>query len=252
MSLFLEQEDKVEYGAAINVTVATGIEKMVMKLPSKEACESLKSKLKVPENGKLMGVPKVNPEIWNSLPNKARITDFRLQQMQQSASNGLVSLAKIADTISKSQISSNGAVFTEILQHVKDGVTLIGAEHQQITSRRRMEIKAHIHPEYASICTAQTPASEFLFGDNLEELLKKSKATSDLMRKVTPRIVGNSYGSRPHTVKPYSRGGGSTSLNFSRPPVDQTRRGGQYRGQFRSSWRGQKRGQKPGYNQYNN
>jgi len=236
ISLLLEQEDAVDYGPAVNKIVGDGMLKAVTKPISKETIEAFKNKIKVPENCKLLGVPRVNPEIWNSLPNKARISDLRLQQLQLNTSQGLVVLSRIADVIARSPPTPNA--FAEIMQHVKDGVTLLGTGHQHLTSRRRIDIKYHIQPEYAGICSGPIEPSEFLFGDNLEDLLKKSKATSELMKKVTPI-------KRPHYTKPYTRAGasGSTNLNFSRPSPENYRRGGQYRGQFRGQWRNQRRGQ---------
>jgi len=214
------------------------MERAVTQSLSKDSIESLKTKIRVPENAKLIGVPKVNPEIWTSLSNRARMTDFRMQQMQQNTMYGLQSLAKIADLISKGQPSSTS--FAEIMQIVKDGVTLMGMGHQNLSLRRKYELKQHIQPEYASICTGPLQISEYLFGDNIEDLLKKSKATSELVKKVTPRPrlpISKPY-ARPSSTNTYTG-----SLNYVRPSLEQYRRGGQTRGNQRNSVRGFKRGQ---------
>jgi len=69
---------------------------------SKEATDGLKDKFKVQENAKLLAETKASDsEIWSSLPNKARISDLKLQQRQQTVSYGLLTLAKVAEIATK-------------------------------------------------------------------------------------------------------------------------------------------------------
>jgi hypothetical protein len=221
--LLNDSEDKVEFGPPINDAIATGMTKAASRTLPKEALDATKAKAKVPENAKLLEVPKVNPEVWRTLPNRARYTDLRLQLL----SYGLVALSKIAEELVKNPHAVNSSV---IMQHVKDGANLLGAGFQDISARRRMDIKQHIQPEYAGICSGKEVASEFLFGDNLDEELKKSKSASELMKKV-------GVNRRAFVPKPYSRIQNSTHLNFNRPSQD-NRRGGHSRGYSRSNWRG--------------
>jgi hypothetical protein len=242
LALLNEKEAAVDYGPPVLEAVAKGLEKSVSRSLSKDAVDNLKERMRAPENAKLLSSPKVNPEVWNSLPNGAKFADLRLQQHQTTISHGLITLAKIADQLARPQISPKD-MSNAIMQHVKDGANLLGKGFQDLTSRRRAELRQHIQPEYSGICSSSYPASEFLFGDNFEELLKKSKASSDLTKKVSSRFRG-------HTSKPYLRSSPSSSLNYTRPSPGSYRRGGPNRGNFRQNWRGQRQShQKPSFQQ---
>jgi len=111
------------------------------------------------------------------------------------------------------------------MQLVKNGSNLLGQGFQEINARRKLEIKPHLAQEYASICGAKENTTEYLFGDNLEEQLKKSKSASDLVRKFSNRYPAA-------RARPYERVQAHGSLNFNRPSQNQFQRGGLQRGQM--------------------
>ncbi len=99
-------------------------------------------------------MPKMNMEIWNNLPNNARIADLKIQQMQQSISFGLITIATIANEAAKrSDIPSDFK--KSILKIAIDGANVLGDQLQSSNLRRRAEVKRLINPEYNSICSKQ-------------------------------------------------------------------------------------------------
>jgi len=228
--IFNDEEDTVSYGPPLMNVIAEGMTKAVSRALNKEAVDRITQQVKLPENCKEIGVTKVNPEIWNSLPNFARMNDLNYQKTQQTISHGLITLANVAQILAKSKDASPS--ITEAMTCLKNGSNLLGIGFQDLNARRRAAMKPHLTPEYSGICSMKSIKSELLFGDNLEEELKKSKATSDLTRKVTNKT-------RPHYRKPYARSSQSNPLNFNRPsPNYQSRGGGQNRGQNQRRWRG--------------
>jgi len=228
--IFNDIEDVVSYGPPLMGVIAEGMTKAVSRSLSKETVEKITQQIKIPENCKEIGVTRVNPEIWNSLPNSARMNDLNYQKTQQTISQGLITLASVAQILATSKDVS--PTIKEAMNCLKNGSNLLGLGFQEINSKRRMAMKPHLTHEYSGICSMKPMKSEFLYGDNLEEELKKSKATSELTRKVTVKT-------RPHYRKPYSRPSPSATLNFNRPSQNyQPRGGGQTRGQQHRRWRG--------------
>ncbi|OXA40056.1 hypothetical protein Fcan01_25142 [Folsomia candida] len=200
--LLKDVEGTIEYGPDVMAQIAEGFVKTVIRPLSKESASNIKDKFKVPGNCKQFNVPKINPEIWNHLPPQSKMTDIKYQQIQQTLSQGLVGLARIAQEVaSRDQL-------------------------QNISGRRKTEVKKFINPEYNAICSLQAAGSEYLFGNDLNESLKASKAVSNVVRK-SMSIQPNRY--RPYTYQRTPQ----QSLNFRRPfSQSYPRRGnpGPYRG----------------------
>ena len=111
----------------------------------------------------------------------------------------------------------------EMLKMALDAQTMLGSMSQDLSHRRRQEIKPTLHKEFAGICsTSNEVSADWLFGDNVAEKLKNSRATANVIRNsVRPQIstIQKRYTpyNRPQTnyVK---------NLNF-RNPSQQTRGG---------------------------
>lgn len=157
--------------------------------------------------------------------------DLKQQQIQEVLSAGLSTLASISNSVAvhKSQIPKE--VVNSVVKQAIEGANLLGDEFQSINGRRRYEMKKYLNPEYSSICTTQLATSEWLFGADLAENLKSSKATSSLMKSTMPR--NNRF--TPYSRPQYNQQGHSSSapsLNFRRPLFNQPRASGQYYQRF--------------------
>jgi hypothetical protein len=172
--------------------------------------QELKDKLKIPINFKEAAAPKMNSEIWASLPNRVRLSDLKNQQMQQHMSMELVTMSLIATETAQSASKLPKEFVEKILGLCKDGVSIAGSSIQEMNTRRKLEVKPHLNQEYAGICTAAVSTSEQLFGDNLADALKATKTTSELLKKTMSKSF------RP---KPYDRNAPG-SLNRYRPPFN--------------------------------
>jgi len=108
MDLILKDiEENVEYGADLLPNVAEGFGKTVSRPLKKETADKLREALKVPNNCMGFVVPKMNPEMWSQLPAYARVNDVKTQQFQKSLSIGLITLANIANEVTKTQIPAD-------------------------------------------------------------------------------------------------------------------------------------------------
>lgn len=76
MEILQSEQGKDEgFGPPVTSAVAGRLEKLMGTPMSKDFYEKLKSKLQVPENCKLLAVPKLNHEIWGVLNQQSRTVD---------------------------------------------------------------------------------------------------------------------------------------------------------------------------------
>lgn len=225
LEMFQDVEKNVEYGQELAQYVADGFQKTVTRPLSSETSNTLKENFKVPSNCKPFVVPKMNPEIWGQLDSRSRVTDLKYQQLQQTMSYGLVSLTNIANFIATRSTEIPSDFSKSILRISMDGANLLGAGFQQLTAKRRLEVKPHLNSDYASICTSKSLPSEHLFGNDLNETLKASKNTAGLVKKTLRPMV---------RTNPYTRQG-TGNLNRYRPSSQPTRGGGYFQ-QRKKMW----------------
>ncbi|OXA36883.1 uncharacterized protein LOC118433680 [Folsomia candida] len=222
-------EGSIEYGPDLLPQISEGFSKTVSRPLTKETASKLKDQIKIPSNCKGFAVLKMNSEIWAHLPTGARLADIQTQQVQQSISFGLITMAEIANEVATHSNEIPQEVKKRILKLAIDGGNILGDQLQASNMKRRQEVKKLINPEYSAICNKQLPVSEYLFGDNLSETLKTSKAASTVIRSSMTRTT---------RFRPYNFSRNTGNLNFQRPfPRFQTHRGTQ--GQFRGQTRGQ-------------
>lgn len=199
-------EEADELGPAVGQLLADAYNKTMTRPLSKENKERLKQELKIPENCSTFRVPKMNTEIWNRLPQRARLTDIKYQQLQQTLSLGMTVLVKMSDEISKRANQIPKETLTKVFKIGLDGANLMGNQIQDLNLKRKNEVKQYLNADFADICSAKIPVSEYLFGPNLAESLKTSKATSTVMK----------HSLSVKRYQPY-QSARSGSLNFQRP-----------------------------------
>jgi hypothetical protein len=167
---------KPEFGPALSVRVAESFNKIPTQEVDKDARERIKEELKVPENAKLLGVPRINQEIWMVLPQGTRTTDGQHQALHQHLSRSLVGQARLADELTR--LANSGILPNEeivkLLPLLLNSATELGMAFREINSRRRKEIK-EAHPAIAPLCYSSVPVTEWLFGDNIESTLRTGK-----------------------------------------------------------------------------
>ncbi|OXA42207.1 hypothetical protein Fcan01_23311 [Folsomia candida] len=176
--LLKDVEGTIEYGPEVKSQIAEGFVKTAMRPLSKDSSLNMKEKLKIPSNCKQFQVPKINAEIWNHLPTPSKMADIKYQQIQQSLTQGLVGLTRIAHEVVSNDVPN--ATRTSILKIAIDTANLLGDQLQNISARRKSDVKRFINPEYSAICSTQVSGTEFLFGNDLNEALKASKAVSNV------------------------------------------------------------------------
>ncbi|OXA42976.1 hypothetical protein Fcan01_22260 [Folsomia candida] len=215
IEILLDDVEKgTEPGPEIALNVAQSFLKTVARPLSKESRSKLRDSIKTPSNCKEFATPKVNNEIWKIIPSHARLNDVKQQQTQQALGTGISAMAMITNLILSKKSEIPKEIVSSVVRIAMDAGNILGDQTQQINIARRMDMKKYLNPEYGGICSSEVPQSEWLFGNDLNESLKSSKATSSLMRNTA--VQGNRF-------HPYKLNNSRTnfnsqrSLNFSRP-----------------------------------
>lgn len=230
---FQDKEKTLELGPNVATQVAEGFKNVIKRPLSKQTLDSLTEKLKIPANCVELQIPKMNTEIWAHLPTKVKMNDLSLQSCQQNMAFGLIALANIGNIVACNAPRIPKDVGKEIITTLMDGANMLGNGVQIINQKRRKEVKSHLQPDYAGICSSNVPVTGFLFGDDLKESLKSSKTAASVVK---PIMAGGKY-RQFRMNKPYSRSSGNQfkSGNRFRPPLPFQRRGGGLQ-QRASSW----------------
>jgi hypothetical protein len=210
--IFDSQDGPEEFGEPLSEKVAAFFGKIPNQTLTKENMQRLREMYKVPINSKILGVPKVNPEIWSNLPHAIKQSDARYQFQQQYISRAIVAQAEIADRLIKAGNTVPKEISEYLLKATMDSATMIGVAQRELNAKRKAGIKSSVLPEYAAICSNRMQVKEYLFGDDLEQSLKSTKSSSRIV-KASPTFVG-----RVNRFMPYARGSQSSGpLNFRRP-----------------------------------
>lgn len=228
-----------EVGPEVSKAVAEAYNRTVKRQMAKDTYTDLLSKVKIPANCKSLIVPKVNGEIWNHLPTKSKLADLGYQSIQQSIGYAITALAVSSNEIARhvSQQDMKANIASGMLQMNMNAANVLGHSFQQITSRRRSEVKPYLNADFASICSTDVPATELLFGNDLKETLKNSKTASQVMKQTFAR--------RPYRSKPYDSNP-QRSFRFSQQ--QQQQHGNLNRNRPSPSWQTQRRGGGPSFN----
>ncbi|GFO27445.1 hypothetical protein PoB_005395000 [Plakobranchus ocellatus] len=139
---------------------------------------------------------------------RARIRDNALQSVQKALTKGLTAITLVLDQLKEDKDS-------DILEKVADGVALISDASHSLDLFRRQAFKGELKEEYNSLCSGVYPATDSLFGPDINEKIKsvnKSMRVAKNIRKFQPYNKNARrfpfLGQRHHWK---SRGGGSNT-----------------------------------------
>jgi DNA-binding PucR family transcriptional regulator len=153
LELILDSQDgPEEFGEPLSEKVAAFFGKIPNQTLTKENMQRLREMYKVPINGKILGVPKVNPDIWTNLPHAIKQSDARYQFQQQYLSRAIVDQAEIADRLIKEGKTVPKEMSEYLLKATMDNATMIRVAQRELNAKRKAGIKSSVLPEYGAIC----------------------------------------------------------------------------------------------------
>ena len=105
-----------QYGEPLHDRIAETYDALLKRKLPKSELDDLKAAYRPPSNAKLLSVPRVRPEIWNTINAKARTSDARSQVFQTKLSTALVAAAKIGNLAYSSKKNIDKEVRKELME----------------------------------------------------------------------------------------------------------------------------------------
>lgn len=176
ISTFFEEES--DLGEDVASELADVVNRSLRTCPKKEKRKDLATKHRRPKNVKNLQVLKVDDMLWKQLRPQTKHCDYGMQQVQKHLCTALVPTIKLMH-----HMRHKGDAQTA-LELVGDIFKILTNGYVEANNARRDKIKNDLLPKYKQLC--EEPASETkLFGDNLEDKVKKMKETTTTLTTTT-------------------------------------------------------------------
>lgn len=182
---FIQTEDETGDGISKSLAdlVNTGIR---MKVPENKAKEIL-NKYRKPENCKNIKVSKVNSGIWKQIGRRTRDVDVKLQKTQAFMAKAICPLLYLTDKLMKScekKESMDSKKLMELFSLSRDSYKLMQVAFTDLTFKRRHFICNELQHKYRELSGEENPVTDYLFGDNVKDLVSKVDAEITVARKL--------------------------------------------------------------------
>lgn len=184
--LLNDETDQIR-GPPLNEATKGRVHALLLKETSKEMIDKTKEKLPPPANTDFLIVPKMNSELWQQLPHASKTQDVKLQLAHQIHTKTITALAQIASIVSEKSSELPEDFCEDILQNCVDGINLQAIGYREASARRMRAIRPYINQQYGALCNSKPEPGPLLFGDNLGERLKASRAVAQIGRQQAPR-----------------------------------------------------------------
>ena len=176
-----------EEGPKLNEKLSKGLDEMLSKGIQSETKDELMKKYKTPANCKRLEVVQCNTEIYKKASKNTRITESKLQDIQQCMNKGICALTI---SFNESLSSLNGSEtlsaqkFKELNNINTDALALLTQATHMMDVFRKLNFKKEFKREYSSICKEED-IRENLFGKDLAEKVKVITETNKLTNMMT-------------------------------------------------------------------
>ena len=195
------------YGPSIEDNIASRITKAVTVSPKKETFDKIMKSYMTPGNAKSFCAPRIEDNLWGTLPQAARSADARAQKLQKNLVHGLIPYVNVLQEIQAAAKEQRPVDAAKIARLAVDGIAMCGFVSYEMSMRRRASMKPFISPKYRGICSRSAPPGEYLFGDDLQANLKKVSEAYQVGQKINPGAShqSNKTYTRRRT-EPYNQG----------------------------------------------
>ena len=172
-------------GPEIFGTLADRATKAVTLPIKKEHYNNIAEKYATPANSPAVTAPRVDADLWNTIPATARSKDVATQSIQKHVIKGMIPYFHIMSELREATKSGNPVNSEKIKQFALDGITLSGNASYELSMKRREELKSCLNPMYRGLCSRNTPVTEKLFGQDLNGSMKQVAEAFKAGRKLT-------------------------------------------------------------------
>ena len=186
-----ELSDEEKTGEDLSPDLAKIMEKLFKGKNNPEKVKELSAKYDRPKNVTSLSAPRVNKEIWDTMPAKAHASDVKLQTTQNLVGKAMIHSLRLFDMF---LTAKKGNVDIKLAkQYCGDIMKFLKCVFHNLSFKRREQI---IQPDrnknFVSLCSAES-SSENLFGDNLGTQVKNVLETRKLAQKISSQISGGKF-----------------------------------------------------------
>lgn len=147
--------------------ISSGMAKLVNVACTNPCDLAFASELKMPDNCSSLGAPLVNTEVWKVMDKRSKTNDRDLANIQNMLATSMVPLFQLSKVI-KPVIKNDKSA----KQLMSQAMTLIGQAQYQLSIKRRYQLRPNLNRRYTNLCSAGTPISSMLFGDDISKEVK--------------------------------------------------------------------------------
>jgi hypothetical protein len=207
-------------GPELSDMLATMCVTKMSKSVRKDALE----KFHRPSDCAILAVPRINPEIWDTLREPIRSRDTKYQAIQNSVIKGMIAVGRIASSLATAEQASPGPGSDpnvnnnngDLIETAVDALALLADANLELSYRRRQLIKGEVNADYEALCHKSVPITTSLFGDDVTQQVTKITEANKLGKKVGGahnQTRKRRHDSRPHPYVPH--GGGAQGYSGS-------------------------------------
>ena len=216
---YIQKEEK--WGEAASENIKNVVSVAFKDTLSIEAAKTLWEKMTLPDNCKFAQARDVNPLIFTTVSASIRSTDIKLKEIQRDYSKATASLIKLLQKlpdILQKQIKGHddNSSITEIIQIILDGLKMAGYGSQQMDVLRKRSLLAGVSREFRDLSKYAQDSESHLFGEEVEESLKKAKGRHLSLQALKPKAVNSTP---DYTNKRKSTGSSKNDRPIKRPMI---------------------------------
>ncbi|XP_031328845.1 uncharacterized protein LOC116170229 [Photinus pyralis] len=177
-----------------------------------QVANDLISKYPPAENCKVIGVPKLNPEIETAMTEQHKQRDKRLAETQGRLAAALAAIGRSLTILLTQEGSDLGLT---LIEYLSDASRLLSDAHHQESEARRFLVASGLNKQCRETIAA-APIGEWLFGNDLTERMKAAKTlerSSTEFKPTKPKPIIKNFPKRqgnarglPRTLNTSSRG----------------------------------------------
>lgn len=192
------------FGPSIDGNIASRITKATTLPPKKDSFEKISKLYLTPSNAKSVCAPRIEEQLWATIPQRARSADARAQHFQKNLIHGMLPYVGILKEVQIAVKEQRPVDTAHISRLTVDGITMCGFASYEMSMKRREELKPFFNPKYRGICNRSIPPGEYLFGEDLQASLKKASETYQVGQRISPGAMRSSNRA-PRRVEPYTQ-----------------------------------------------
>ena len=112
-------------------------------------------------------VPNVNSEIWSNIPARARKTDIKVANLQDSLLRGISAVTTTLNELLQCDANRGKINLQNVAAKLIDATALIGHVAKELSFNRREAIRTFLHKDSKQACSRANKVEYMLFGDDI-------------------------------------------------------------------------------------